>query len=60
MTSSPTIIYCKKEGWKDWVLLEENLEKNEYEWDTTGIPSGLYQIKVDRQRPQGQRRRGRA
>ena len=39
-------LYCKKEGWKDWVLLEENYEKKEYEWDTTGIPSGLYQLKL--------------
>jgi outer membrane protein assembly factor BamB len=39
-------LYCKKEGWKDWVLLEENLEKNLYDWDTTGMPSGLYQIKI--------------
>ncbi len=39
-------IYCKKEGWKDWVLLEENYEKSSYEWDTTGFPSGLYQFKV--------------
>jgi hypothetical protein len=36
----------RKDGWKDWVLLEENLEKKEYEWDTTGVPSGLYQLKV--------------
>jgi sugar lactone lactonase YvrE len=39
-------IYCKKEGWKDWVLLEENFEKSSYDWDTTGIPSGIYKIKV--------------
>jgi hypothetical protein len=39
-------IYCKKESWKDWVLLEENHEKTNYDWDTTGIPSGLYQIKI--------------
>jgi hypothetical protein len=39
-------IYCKKEGWKDWVLLEENYEKTSFEWDTTGFPSGLYQFKV--------------
>jgi hypothetical protein len=39
-------IYCKKQGWNDWVLLEENHDKTKYEWDTTGIPSGLYQIKV--------------
>lgn len=39
-------LYFRKEGWKEWVLLEENFEKKEFEWDTTGIPSGLYQIKV--------------
>lgn len=39
-------IYCKKEGWKDWVLLEENHDKSNYDWDTTSMPSGIYQIKV--------------
>jgi hypothetical protein len=39
-------IYAKKEGWKDWVLLEENHERTNYDWDTTGMPSGVYQIKV--------------
>ncbi len=39
-------IYCKKEGWKDWVLLEENHDKSNYDWDTSGIPSGIYQIKI--------------
>jgi hypothetical protein len=39
-------LYCKKEGWKDWVLLEENYDKSHYDWDTTAIPSCLYQIKV--------------
>jgi hypothetical protein len=39
-------IYCKKEGWKDWVLLEENHDKTSFDWDTTGMPSGIYQIKV--------------
>ena len=39
-------IYCKKEGWKDWVLLEENHDKSNYDWDTTSMPSGVYQIKV--------------
>lgn len=39
-------VYCKKEGWKDWVLLEENLDKANYEWDTTGFPSGLYRVKI--------------
>ncbi len=39
-------IYCKKDAWKDWVLLEENHDKNNYDWDTTGIPSGVYEIKI--------------
>ena len=39
-------IYCKKEGWKEWVLIEENYERNNFDWDTSGIPSGIYRIKV--------------
>jgi hypothetical protein len=39
-------LYFRKDGWKDWVLLEEHLDKRDYDWDTTGIPSGLYQVRV--------------
>src|SRR5262249_43093685 len=39
-------LFVRKEGWKSWVQLEDNLTKTEYEWDTTTTPSGLYQIKV--------------
>jgi hypothetical protein len=39
-------IYVKKDGWKDWVLLDDDLEKKEYEWDTTTTPAGRYQVKV--------------
>jgi hypothetical protein len=39
-------LYVRKEGWKDWVLLEEGLDKKDYEWDTTTTPSGVYQLKV--------------
>jgi outer membrane protein assembly factor BamB len=39
-------LYFRKDGWRDWLLLEENIEKKEYEWDTTGVPSGQYQLKV--------------
>lgn len=39
-------LYFRKDGWKDWVLLEDDLEKKEYEWDTTTIPTGMYQVKV--------------
>lgn len=39
-------LYVRKKEWKDWVLLEENLEKKDYEWDATTMPSGMYQAKV--------------
>jgi hypothetical protein len=39
-------LYIRKEGWKSWVLLEEGLEKREYEWDTTTAPAGIYHLKV--------------
>jgi hypothetical protein len=39
-------LYVRKEGWKSWVLLEEDLEKTEYEWDATTTPSGVYRLKV--------------
>jgi hypothetical protein len=39
-------LYFRKESWKDWVLLEDNLDKKDFEWDTTTIPSGLYQFRV--------------
>jgi hypothetical protein len=39
-------LYIRKEGWKNWVQLEENYEKKEYEWDTKTTPSGMYQFKV--------------
>ncbi len=39
-------LHFRKEGWQDWVLLEENLDKKDFDWDTTSVPSGVYQIKV--------------
>jgi hypothetical protein len=39
-------LHVRKEGWQDWVCLEHELEKKEYEWDTSGMPSGVYQVKV--------------
>jgi hypothetical protein len=39
-------LYIRKDGWKKWVELEENLEKTDYDWDTTTAPSGIYQLKV--------------
>ncbi|MCC6421066.1 MAG: hypothetical protein IT429_22745 [Gemmataceae bacterium] len=39
-------LHIRKEGWKNWVCIEDELSKREYEWDTSGIPSGTYQVKV--------------
>jgi WD40 repeat protein len=39
-------LFVRKDGWKNWVQLEEALDKREYEWDTTTTPSGMYQVKV--------------
>jgi hypothetical protein len=39
-------LYVRKDGWKNWVLLEEDYEKKEFEWDTTTTPSGAYRVKV--------------
>ncbi len=39
-------LFVRKDGWKNWVQLEDDLDKTEYEWDTTTTPSGIYQLKV--------------
>jgi hypothetical protein len=39
-------VYVRKDGWADWVLLDDDLDKAEYEWDTTAMPSGVYRLKV--------------
>jgi hypothetical protein len=39
-------LYVRKEGWKSWVLLEDDLDKKEYEWDTTTTPSGVYRLRL--------------
>jgi sugar lactone lactonase YvrE len=39
-------IFIKKYGWKSWILLEENLDRKDYDWDTTTTPSGVYRFKV--------------
>ncbi|MGE3803544.1 MAG: hypothetical protein AB7K24_02605 [Gemmataceae bacterium] len=36
----------RKEGWDSWVLVDEDIEKKEYEWDTTTMPSGNYRVKI--------------
>jgi hypothetical protein len=39
-------LFIRKDGWKSWVELEDDLDKTEYEWDTTTTPSGVYHLKV--------------
>jgi hypothetical protein len=39
-------LYVRKDGWKNWVLLEEDLEHTDFEWDTTTTPSGMYRLKI--------------
>lgn len=39
-------VLVRKEGWKDWVKVEEGLSKSEYDWDTATMPSGVYRVKV--------------
>ncbi len=39
-------VFVRKEGWKDWVRVEDGLSKSEYEWDTATMPSGMYRIKI--------------
>lgn len=39
-------VYVRKDGWKDWLNVEEEFDKKEYDWDTSTFPSGFYQVKV--------------
>src|SRR5439155_876414 len=39
-------LYVRKDGWKNWVKIAEDLEKTSFEWDTTTMPAGMYQVKL--------------
>lgn len=39
-------LFVRKDGWNNWVELEDDLEKTEFEWDTTTTPSGVYRVKI--------------
>jgi len=39
-------VLIRKDGWKNWVQLEDDLDKTDFEWDTTTAPSGVYQVKI--------------
>ena len=46
IVATDLFMYVKKAGWKDWVLLEENLDRKDFDWDTTKTPSGMYRVKL--------------
>lgn len=39
-------VQCRKEGWDHWLELASDLEKREYEWDTSMLPTGRYQVRI--------------
>jgi hypothetical protein len=39
-------LFVRKDGWNNWVELEDDLDKADFEWDTTTTPSGIYRVKV--------------
>jgi hypothetical protein len=39
-------LFIRKDGWPQWVKLDDNLEKTNFEWDTTTVPAGIYQVKL--------------
>jgi len=39
-------LYVRKDGWKNWIQLEEDMDHPDFEWDTTTTPSGIYRLKV--------------
>lgn len=39
-------VHVKKDGWTEWVEVEDDHDKTDFEWDTTTTPSGTYRVKV--------------
>jgi hypothetical protein len=39
-------LLVRKEGWPDWAEVEDSLDRTDYEWDASGMPSGVYRLKV--------------
>jgi sugar lactone lactonase YvrE len=37
----------RKDGWKSWVTLREELTAAELEWDLTSVPEGMYRLQVE-------------
>jgi hypothetical protein len=38
--------FIRKDGWNNWVEMEDDLDRTNFEWDTTTTPSGTYRVKV--------------
>ena len=39
-------VFVRKTGWKNWIRIRSDLGKTSYDWDSTTMPSGQYQVKV--------------
>jgi hypothetical protein len=39
-------LLVRKDGWNNWVELDDDLDKTDFEWDTTTTPSGIYRVKL--------------
>jgi sugar lactone lactonase YvrE len=37
----------RKEGWKSWVTLRDDLTAGEFEWDVTSVPEGIYRVQLE-------------
>ncbi len=37
----------RKEGWKSWVTLREDVTAAELEWDVTSVPEGIYRVQLE-------------
>jgi hypothetical protein len=40
-------LWFRKDGWKSWVTLREELTTAEFEWDVTSVPEGVYRLKIE-------------
>lgn len=36
----------RKEGWKSWITLREDITATDLEWDVTSVPEGVYRLRV--------------
>ena len=48
-TNKDTLRYrvaFRKQDWKNWIEMADDLTKAEHEWDTTAVPEGTYLVRV--------------